>query len=97
MLSLNYTSGTTGHPKGVMYSHRGAYLQALAMVAQGGLDTASVFLWTLPMFHCNGGATRGLSPQRAVCTWRCARSTPGPSGRPSGARGSPTSTPRRPC
>ena len=54
MLSLNYTSGTTGHPKGVMYSHRGAYLQALAMVAQGGLDGASVFLWTLPMFHCNG-------------------------------------------
>jgi len=54
MLSLNYTSGTTGHPKGVMYSHRGAYLQALAMVAQGGLDAASVFLWTLPMFHCNG-------------------------------------------
>ncbi len=54
MLSLNYTSGTTGHPKGVMYSHRGAYLQALAMVAQGGLDPAAVFLWTLPMFHCNG-------------------------------------------
>ncbi len=54
MLSLNYTSGTTGHPKGVMYSHRGAYLQALAMVAQGGLDAAGVFLWTLPMFHCNG-------------------------------------------
>ena len=54
MLSLNYTSGTTGHPKGVMYSHRGAYLQALAMVAQGALDPATVFLWTLPMFHCNG-------------------------------------------
>ncbi len=54
MLSLNYTSGTTGLPKGVMYSHRGAYLQALAMVAQGGLDPATVFLWTLPMFHCNG-------------------------------------------
>ena len=54
MLSLNYTSGTTGNPKGVMYSHRGAYLQALAMVAQGGLDAATVFLWTLPMFHCNG-------------------------------------------
>ena len=54
MLSLNYTSGTTGHPKGVMYSHRGAYLQALAMVAQGGLDPGAVFLWTLPMFHCNG-------------------------------------------
>ena len=54
ILSLNYTSGTTGHPKGVMYSHRGAYLQALAMVAQGGLDAATAFLWTLPMFHCNG-------------------------------------------
>ena len=54
MLSLNYTSGTTGHPKGVMYSHRGAYLQALAMVAQGGLGPATAFLWTLPMFHCNG-------------------------------------------
>ncbi|WP_127782716.1 acyl--CoA ligase family protein [Rhodococcus sp. X156] len=54
LLSLNYTSGTTGKPKGVMYSHRGAYLQALAMTAQTGLDARSVYLWTLPMFHCNG-------------------------------------------
>jgi fatty-acyl-CoA synthase len=54
LLSLNYTSGTTGRPKGVMYSHRGAYLQALAMVAQTGLGAASAYLWTLPMFHCNG-------------------------------------------
>ncbi len=54
LLSLNYTSGTTGRPKGVMYSHRGAYLQALAMAAQAGLGTRSVYLWTLPMFHCNG-------------------------------------------
>ena len=54
MLSLNYTSGTTGQPKGVMYSHRGANLNALAMAAQGGLDSNAVFLWTLPMFHCNG-------------------------------------------
>jgi fatty-acyl-CoA synthase len=54
LLSLNYTSGTTGQPKGVMYAHRGAYLQSLAMVAQAGLDASSVFLWTLPMFHCNG-------------------------------------------
>ena len=54
LLSLNYTSGTTGRPKGVMYSHRGAYLQALAMTAQTGLDVRSVYLWTLPMFHCNG-------------------------------------------
>jgi fatty-acyl-CoA synthase len=54
LLSLNYTSGTTGRPKGVMYAHRGAYLQALAMAFQAGLDSASRFLWTLPMFHCNG-------------------------------------------
>ena len=54
VLSLTYTSGTTGHPKGVMYSHRGANLNALAMAAQGGLDSNAVFLWTLPMFHCNG-------------------------------------------
>jgi fatty-acyl-CoA synthase len=54
LLSLNYTSGTTGKPKGVMYAHRGAYLQSLAMAAQAGLDAGAVFLWTLPMFHCNG-------------------------------------------
>ena len=54
LLSLNYTSGTTGRPKGVMYAHRGAYLQALAMATQAGMDNDSVFLWTLPMFHCNG-------------------------------------------
>ncbi len=54
VLSLNYTSGTTGHPKGVMYSHRGANLNALAMAAQCGLDSDAAFLWTLPIFHCNG-------------------------------------------
>jgi len=54
LLSINYTSGTTGRPKGVMYSHRGAYLQALAMVAHTGLSPSAVHLWTLPMFHCNG-------------------------------------------
>lgn len=54
LLALNYTSGTTGAPKGVMYHHRGAYLQALAMAMQGRLDVRSVFLWTLPLFHCNG-------------------------------------------
>jgi len=54
LLSLNYTSGTTGRPKGVMYSYRGAYLTALANIAQTGLDPGAVFLWTLPMFHCNG-------------------------------------------
>jgi fatty-acyl-CoA synthase len=54
LLALNYTSGTTGRPKGVMYHHRGAYLQALAMVVHFRLDVRSVYLWTLPMFHCNG-------------------------------------------
>ncbi|GAB3686197.1 hypothetical protein GCM10027597_37620 [Saccharopolyspora tripterygii] len=51
LLSINYTSGTTGRPKGVMYHHRGAYLQALAMAYHAKLDTSSQYLWTLPMFH----------------------------------------------
>jgi fatty-acyl-CoA synthase len=54
LLSINYTSGTTGKPKGVMYHHRGAYLQALAMAMETRLDCDSTLLWTLPMFHCNG-------------------------------------------
>ena len=52
--SINYTSGTTGSPKGVMYHHRGAYLNALGEVMETGLNFRSVYLWTLPMFHCNG-------------------------------------------
>ena len=54
LLAINYTSGTTAQPKGVMYHHRGAYLQALAMALHMGLTGDSVYLWTLPMFHCNG-------------------------------------------
>src|SRR5450759_424162 len=54
LLSVNYTSGTTGRPKGVMYHHRGAYLQALAMAFHNQLTANSVYLWTLPMFHCSG-------------------------------------------
>ena len=54
LLAINYTSGTTAQPKGVMYHHRGAYLQALAMAFHMGLTGDSVYLWTLPMFHCNG-------------------------------------------
>ena len=53
-ISINYTSGTTGRPKGVMYTHRGAYLNALAEANHARLDSRSVYLWTLPMFHCNG-------------------------------------------
>ena len=53
-ISVNYTSGTTGRPKGVMYTHRGAYLNALSETLHAKLDSRSVYLWTLPMFHCNG-------------------------------------------
>ena len=53
-IALNYTSGTTGDPKGVVYHHRGAYLLALGNVVTCGMDKHPVYLWTLPMFHCNG-------------------------------------------
>ena len=53
-IAINYTSGTTGFPKGVMYTNRGAYLNAVGEVVEHGLNSASVYLWTLPMFHCNG-------------------------------------------
>ena len=54
LYSINYTSGTTGRPKGVMYTHRGSYLNALSEIVVQRLDASSVFLWTLPLFHCNG-------------------------------------------
>ncbi len=53
-ITLNYTSGTTGNPKGVVYHHRGAFLNALGNALVFGLRRDSVYLWTLPMFHCNG-------------------------------------------
>ncbi|MFZ5677945.1 MAG: AMP-binding protein [Pseudomonadota bacterium] len=53
-ISLGYTSGTTGDPKGVVCHHRGAYLNALGNALEAGLSSTSVYLWTLPMFHCNG-------------------------------------------
>ncbi len=53
-ITLNYTSGTTGKPKGVVYHHRGAFLNALGNALVFGLGRDSVYLWTLPMFHCNG-------------------------------------------
>jgi fatty-acyl-CoA synthase len=53
-ISINYTSGTTGRPKGVMYTYRGGYLNALGEVIETGMSSNSVYLWTLPMFHCNG-------------------------------------------
>ena len=56
-ISINYTSGTTGRPKGVQYSHRGAHLNALAEVVHSRHTPESIYLWTLPMFHCNGWCT----------------------------------------
>ena len=56
-ISINYTSGTTGRPKGVMYTHRGAYLNALGEIIHSRHSPRSVYLWTLPMFHCNGWCT----------------------------------------
>ena len=53
-IALNYTSGTTGNPKGVVYHHRGAYLNAASNIISWGMPAHSVYLWTLPMFHCNG-------------------------------------------
>jgi fatty-acyl-CoA synthase len=53
-MALNYTSGTTGNPKGVVFHHRGAFLNAMGNVIAFGLDSATRYLWTLPMFHCNG-------------------------------------------
>src|SRR4051812_17607668 len=53
-ITLNYTSGTTGDPKGVVYHHRGAYLLAVGNIVTCGMGKHPVYLWTLPMFHCNG-------------------------------------------
>ncbi|MFO0606748.1 MAG: acyl-CoA synthetase [Polyangiales bacterium] len=53
-IALNYTSGTTGNPKGVVYHHRGAYLNAVSNVLEWDVAHHAVYLWTLPMFHCNG-------------------------------------------
>jgi len=56
-ISINYTSGTTGRPKGVMYHHRGAYLNSLAEIIHSRHTGRTRYLWTLPMFHCNGWCT----------------------------------------
>ncbi len=71
-IALNYTSGTTGRPKGVVYHHRGAFLNALSNVLMAGLNRDSVYLWTLPMFHCNGW-THAWAVTAAAGTHVCLR------------------------
>jgi acyl-CoA synthetase (AMP-forming)/AMP-acid ligase II len=70
LCAIDYTSGTTGVPKGVMYHHRGAYLNAVAMALENRLGAESSFLWTLPMFHCNGWSHTWAVPAvgaKSVC------------------------------
>nr|WP_067287033.1 acyl-CoA synthetase [Marinobacterium profundum] len=69
-ISLNYTSGTTGDPKGVVYHHRGAYLNATSNLVSWNMGDSPVYLWTLPMFHCNGWCfpwTLALAAGTSVC------------------------------
>ncbi|XP_037435920.1 benzoate--CoA ligase, peroxisomal-like [Triticum dicoccoides] len=66
-VTLNYTSGTTSAPKGVVYSHRGAYLNTTSQLLSWGVGTEPVYLWTLPMFHCNGWTlTWGMAARGGV-------------------------------
>jgi fatty-acyl-CoA synthase len=77
-ISLNYTSGTTGDPKGVVYHHRGAYLLAFGNVITCGMSKHPVYLWTLPMFHCNGWCfpwTLSIAAGTHVCL-RAVRAAP---------------------
>ena len=72
-ISLNYTSGTTGNPKGVVYHHRGAYLNGVGNILVWGMPQHSVYLWTLPMFHCNGWCfpwTMAANAGTSVCLRR---------------------------
>src|SRR5580700_6850059 len=72
-IALNYTSGTTGDPKGVVYHHRGAHLNAISNVLNWGMPHHAVYLWTLPMFHCNGWCFPWTMAERAgvnVCLRR---------------------------
>jgi fatty-acyl-CoA synthase len=72
-ISLNYTSGTTGNPKGVVYHHRGAYLNGVGNILVWGMPQHAVYLWTLPMFHCNGWCfpwTMAANAGTSVCLRR---------------------------
>ncbi|EEE36492.1 acyl-CoA synthase [Rhodobacteraceae bacterium KLH11] len=77
-ITLNYTSGTTGNPKGVVYHHRGAALNATSNILTWGMPQHSIYLWTLPMFHCNGWCfpwTMAANAGTSVCL-RAVRDVP---------------------
>jgi fatty-acyl-CoA synthase len=76
-IAINYTSGTTGRPKGVVYTHRGAYLNALGEVTTQGFSRDTVYLWTLPMFHCSGWCT-GWASMAVAATQIALRAVRGP-------------------
>jgi fatty-acyl-CoA synthase len=72
-IAVNYTSGTTGRPKGVVYSHRGAYLSAASSIISWGVPKGAAYLWTLPLFHCNGWCMAwllALQGGKSVCLRR---------------------------
>jgi len=72
-IAVNYTSGTTGRPKGVVYSHRGAYLSAASAIVSWGVPKQASYLWTVPMFHCNGWCmpwVLALQGGKSVCLRR---------------------------
>ena len=67
VISLSYTSGTMSSPKGVVYSHRGAYLNTIGIILAWEMKSKHVYLWTTPMFHCNGwGFPWGITTQALV-------------------------------
>ena len=73
-IAINYTSGTTGFPKGVMFTHRGAWVNSVGEITEHGLDQRSVYLWTLPMFHCNGWCftwAATAAGARHICLRQC--------------------------
>src|SRR3546814_14413227 len=65
-IALNYTSGTTGRPKGVVYHHRGTFLESAGNIMAWAMPAKPVYLWTLPMFHCNGWCFPWSSDERRV-------------------------------
>jgi len=73
-ISLNYTSGTTGNPKGVVYHHRGAYLNGVGNILVWGMPQHSVYLWTLPISIATAGAFPGRWPRARGPTCACAGS-----------------------